>query len=121
VHLKERVRAYFDAANGERWDEVVASFHDDAVLEVPAQPARRGVAEIRRFYEAVPRLFPEHYDDPVLILAEGDDAVAAIDFRGRTPDGRAAHFWAADKFRFEDGRIRELRIIFDPAGLRGTE
>ncbi len=117
----ERVRAYFAAANAERWDELVEAFHEDAVLEVPAQPAKRGRAEIRRFYEAVPRLFPEHYDDPVLILAEDDDAMASIEFSGTTGEGRRAHFWAADRFSFEAGRIRELRIIFDPAELRGRE
>lgn len=113
----ERVRAYFAAANAERWDEVVAAFHEDAVLEVPAQAPKRGRDQIRRFYEAVPQLFPEHYDDPVLVLAEGDDAMASIEFRGRTPAGREAHFWASDRFRFEAGRIREMRIIFDPAEL----
>ncbi len=117
----ERVRAYFAAANAERWDEVIEAFHEDAVLEVPAQQAKQGRAQIRRFYEAVPRLFPEHYDDPVLVLAEGDDAVATIEFTGVTPEGRRAHFWAADRFRFEAGRIRELRIIFDSAELRGRD
>ena len=48
---RERVRAYFDAVNGERWDDVVAGFHEDAVLEAPSQPSKRGRTQIRRFYE----------------------------------------------------------------------
>jgi ketosteroid isomerase-like protein len=121
VTLQQRVKAYFDAVNGERWSDVFAVFHDDAVLLVPAQPEKRGVAEIRRFYEAVPRIFPEHYDDPVLILAEGDAAMAAIHFNGRDAGGRLADFWATDIFRFAEGRIREMRIIFDPSALRAKE
>lgn len=117
---RDRVIAYFTAANAERWDDVLASFHEDAVIEVPAQPPKHGLTEIRRFYEAVPRLFPAHYDDPVVLLVEGDDAMAAIHFTGHTPEGRPATFWAADHFHFEDGRIRGLRIIFDPASLQGT-
>lgn len=118
---KDRVLAYFAAANEDRTDDVLATFHEDAVLDVPAQSTKRGSAQIRRFYESVPRRFPEHYDDPVLVLAEGDDAMAAILFTGRTREGRPARFWAADKFRFEDGKIRELRVMFDPAGLGGVD
>ena len=113
-----RLRRYFEAVNAERWDDVVAAFAEDAVLTVPAQPPKRGHSEIRRFYEYVPRLFPEHYDDPVLVLAEGDQAMASIEFTGRRPDGSAAHFWAADRFTFEKGRITELLILFDPDQLR---
>src|ERR1700682_1150348 len=116
--LQERVRAYFEAVNQERWDDVFATFHNDAVLKVPAQPEKRGVAEIRRFYEAVPRIFPQHYDDPVLSLAEGEAAMAAIHCTGMDPKGRPADFWASDIFRFEAGRIREMRIIFDASALR---
>lgn len=116
---RERLRRYFDAVNAERWDEVVEAFAEDALLTVPAQAPKRGRIEIRRFYEAVPRLFPQHYDHPVLVLAEGEQAMASIEFTGRRPDGTAAHFWAADRFTFANGHIQELLILFDPAQLRG--
>jgi ketosteroid isomerase-like protein len=121
VTLRDRLRAYFDAANEERWDDVLANFHEDAVLDVPGQPTKRGLAQIRRFYEAVPRIFPEHHDDPVLILADNEDAMAAIHFNGSAVDGRRAEFWAADIFHFEAGRIREMRVIFDAAARQGTD
>lgn len=114
------VQSYFAAANEERWDDLLELFHEDAVVNVPAVDPKRGHAEIRNFYEAVPRMFGNHYDDPRLILAEGDHAMASIEFTGTSLDGtRRVHFWAADTFHFEAGRIRSLRILFDPGRLRG--
>jgi ketosteroid isomerase-like protein len=115
---RERAVSYFEAVNAGRWDDVVSHFHSDAVLEIPAQRPKLGHGEIRRFYESVPRQFPVHHDEPVVLLANGDDVMASIDFRGRRPNGDEVQFWAADCFRFEQGRIRLLRITFDPGVVR---
>lgn len=112
---REWLRRYFEAVNAERWDNVVAAFSEDAVLTVPTHPPKRGKAEILRFYEAVPRLFPEHRDRPVFVCTEGNQAIACIEFTGRRPDGSAVHFWAVDRFVFANGLITELLILFDPA------
>lgn len=110
---------YFAAVNADDLDRLMTLFADDAVVHVPGVGDKRGTAEIRRFYSSVDRLYAEHYDATPVVLAEGDHASALIEFTGRTRDGRAVHFWAADTFRFEAGRIAELRVIFDPATIRG--
>ena len=120
VNSRDRVAAYFAAVNAEDWEAVFATFHPDAVIEVPRQAPKRGLEAIGRFYRSVPRQFPEHHDDPIVVVGEGDDVMAAIEFTGVAADGSGAHFWAADHFHFQGDKVTHLRILFDPLPLAGS-
>jgi ketosteroid isomerase-like protein len=115
--VKDFVRAYFKAVNEERWDDVLALYHKDATLHVPAVRTKHGHERIRPFYEDIGTRFVKHVAEIRLVLAEGglDDAVAAatVAYDGVDRNGKPVEVFAADNFRIEDGRIRELRIIFD--------
>lgn len=114
---KELVRAYFSAVNDERWDDVMALYHEDAVLHVPGKLPKRGYEQIRPFYEDIGKRFDKHVAEIRLLLAEDDLAAATIEYEGKHPDGRPVSVFACDNFVFEDGRIRELRIVFDSARM----
>jgi uncharacterized protein (TIGR02246 family) len=115
--VKDLVRAYFKAVNEERWDDVLALYHEDGTLHVPAVRTKHGRDRIRPFYEDIGKRFVKHVAEIRLVLAEGalDNAVAAatVAYDGVDRDGKPVEVFAADNFRIEDGRIRELRIIFD--------
>ncbi len=110
---KTLVRSYFAAVNDERWDDVMALYHEDAVVHVAGKRPKHGYEQIRPFYEDIGTRFEKHVAEIRLLLAEGDVAAATIEYDGRNADGRSVSVFAADNFLFEDGRIRELRIIFD--------
>jgi ketosteroid isomerase-like protein len=115
--VKDLVRAYFKAVNDERWDDVLALYHEDATLHVPAVRTKNGHDRIRPFYEDIGRRFEKHVAEIRLVLAEGslDSAIAAatVAYDGVDRSGKPVEVFAADNFRIEDGKIRELRIIFD--------
>jgi len=114
---KQLVQSYFQAVNEERWDDVMALYHEDAVLHVPGKRPKQGHAQIRPFYEDIGTRFDRHVAEIRLLLAEDDLAAATIEYEGRNADGRPVSVFAADNFWFEDGRIKELRIIFDSARM----
>jgi ketosteroid isomerase-like protein len=115
--VKDLVRAYFRAVNEERWDDVLALYHADATLHVPAVRTKNGHDRIRPFYEDIGTRFEKHVADIRLVLAEGSlasaIAAATVAYDGVDRNGKPVEVFAADNFRIEDGRIRELRIIFD--------
>jgi ketosteroid isomerase-like protein len=114
---KELVRSYFQAVNDERWDDVMALYHEDAVLHVPGKRPKSGHEQIRPFYEDIGTRFAKHVAGIRLLLAEDDVASATIEYEGSNTDGRPVSVFACDNFVFEAGRIRELRIVFDSARL----
>jgi ketosteroid isomerase-like protein len=114
-HAKDLVRSYFAAVNDERWDDVVELFDDRATVYVPSVRPKQGKERIRRFYESIGTSFLSHEASIVFLIAEGDRAAATIRYDGVSTDGRPVVVHATDTFTFEDGRIRELRIVFDTA------
>ena len=117
VAVEAFVRDYYRAVNESRWDDVVACFHEDAVLLIPSQPPKVGHDAIRRFYESHGRRFPAHHDDVPLLMLDGDRVMTLVDFRGVDRSGVAVTFWTAGIFTIGGGRIQEYRVIFDTAAL----
>jgi ketosteroid isomerase-like protein len=118
--VKAMIYAYYQAVNDSRWDDVVAFFHEDAVLLIPSQLPKVGHAEIRRFYVSVDRQFPTlHHDDVPLLMIEGNRVMTLVDMHGVNADGVATRLWTAGIFTLEAGRIRQYRVIFDTAQLDG--
>jgi ketosteroid isomerase-like protein len=112
---KQRIRDYFQAVNEERWDDVMALYSPDAVLNVPGRPPKVGHDRIRPFYEDLGSRYEKHTAEIKLLLAEGDTAAATIEYEGRKADGGSVSTFACDNFVFEGGLIKELRIVFDSA------
>jgi uncharacterized protein len=114
---EDLVRGYFTAVNEERWDDVMALYRDDAVLHVPGRRPKEGKDRIRPFYENIGHRFEKHVAELTLLLADDKVAAATVRYDGTDRDGKAVDVYACDNFRFEDGRIRELRIVFDSARM----
>jgi ketosteroid isomerase-like protein len=114
---EDLVRAYFQAVNDERWDDVLALYHDDAVLHVPGRRPKEGKDRIRPFYLNIGDRFDKHVAHLTLLLADDKVAAATVRYDGTDRDGKAVDVYACDNFRFDGGRIRELRIVFDSAGM----
>jgi ketosteroid isomerase-like protein len=112
---KQLIRGYFKAVNEERWEDVMALYRPDAVLNIPGRPPKVGPDRIRPFYEDLGKRYEKHTAELRLLLAEDNIAAATVEYEGRNADGREVSLFACDNFVFEDGLIKELRIVFDSA------
>ena len=118
--IRAMIYAYYKAVNDSHWDDVVAYFHPDAVLLIPSQLPKVGHEEIRRFYESVDRQFPTlHHDDVPLLMIDGNRVMTLVDMHGIDWEGNEIRLWTAGTFTLEGGLIRQYRVIFDTAQLRG--
>jgi ketosteroid isomerase-like protein len=112
---KQLIRGYFKAVNEERWEDVMALYRPDAVLNIPGRPPKVGHDRIRPFYEDLGQRYEKHTAELRLLLAEDNIAAATVEYEDRNADGREVSLFACDNFVFEDGLINELRIAFDSA------
>jgi limonene-1,2-epoxide hydrolase len=115
--IKALVYSYYKAVNESRWEDVVAYFHEDAVLLVPSQAPKVGHAAIRRFYEAHGRHQPRHHDDVPLLMTDGSRVMTLVDHHSVDREGNSIQFWTGGTFTIEGGRFRQYRVIFDTAAL----
>jgi limonene-1,2-epoxide hydrolase len=118
--IRAFVYAYYKAVNDSRWDDVVDCFAEDAVLLIPSQLPKVGHDEIRRFYTHVDRQFPAlHHDDVPLLMIDGNRVMTLVDMHGIDAESNEIRLWTAGVFTLEGGKIRQYRVIFDTAQLRG--
>lgn len=118
--MRAFVYGYYQAVNESRWSDVVACFHEDAVLLVPSQLPKVGHEKIREFYEYHGAYSPEHHDDIPLMMLDGNRVMTLVDHHGVDKHGREIRLWTAGIFTLEDGLIRQYRVIFDTAQLAGS-
>jgi ketosteroid isomerase-like protein len=84
---------------------------------MPIQGTMKGKEAIRRFYESLPGIYPEHFDDYVdSIMAENKAAVRVI-VRNKTRKGKELVFDAVSWMSFENGKIKSIHAFFDSAKL----
>ena len=115
--IKATVYAYYQAVNESRWEDVVAFFHEDAVLLIPGQEPKVGSDAILRFYSAHGTHFAEHHDDVPLLMTDGNRVMTLIDFHGGDVRGNQVHYWNGGVFTLDGNRFRQYRVIFDTAEL----
>jgi ketosteroid isomerase-like protein len=114
------VRAYFDAINADRFEDLRAVFADDVVLEMAGAAARNGVEAAIAYYPRALAPLPEHEDEPVAVLTSADGRQVAVEiaFTGRTADGRPVAFTAVDLFDVDPaGRVTRLRSFYDTSAV----
>lgn len=117
--MREVPDRYFAIVNAERWDKLEEMFAPQAELIAPGTRRRRGLEEIRDYYERSLAPYPEHEDRATRWICSGQTAVAEIAFTGRTREGVVISFEAVDVFDLdEDGRIVKLSSWYDSAWVR---
>lgn len=107
------VRAYFEAVNARRWDDLAAQFTDDVELRVVGAEPRHGREDVAGYYPPLLAGFTSSFDDAHTFHVAADAVIVEIAFRGETVEGRTVAFDAVDLFRLRDGRIASVRILYD--------
>lgn len=109
-------KAYFDAVNETRLDDLGRVFAENATLSFPMLDPIVGRRAIRDFYAGVLEFYPRRLDEVTRwFVSEAGDVAAEIHFEGETATGRSVVFDAVDLFRVREGEIQELRIFYDSA------
>lgn len=119
-HMMATVHAYVDAFARGSVDAVVALFAEDASVEDPVgTPPKRGISDIRAFYEGSmatgaklellgePRCAADHVAFPFAVR---------LDWQGRHQI-----IEVIDTFRFDEaGKIVEMRAFFGPDNIKSA-
>ncbi len=116
--LEARIRAYFAACGQGDAAAIAAHFTDDAVIYDTNVPPVRGSAAIGQFWVRVREKWGGARWQVDAVLAEGERAAIEWTMTGRHPArGERFAVHGAEWYRFEDGRIAEIRQYwtFDPA------
>ena len=109
---KDTMQRYFETWNARDFDAFEAQLADDVDFAGPLGTAR-GAPECRAGVEGLSRLVDRA--EVVAMAADGTEVIPWFELR--TPDGEALPVanWAT----VEDGRVRRIRVTFDPRPLLG--
>ena len=111
------IQRYFELINSDSIDSLMDLWDENCEFSMPLRPTMKDKAEIRRFYESLPVIYPEHRDDPVDFIMEDSKAAIKIVVRNKTVDGKVVKFNAFCWMTFQNGKIKSIEAIFDSAKL----
>ncbi len=112
---KAVISQYFAFANAERWDDLRTLFCDDARLIGVGARERAGLDDVMSYFTRIFNQWPEHHDEPVSVIEEGDTLAVEIEFVGRGHDGRVITFDAVDVFHMRGDKIARMSTWYDSA------
>jgi predicted ester cyclase len=125
--LEAHYRAYLDALNERRLDDLVHYVQDELTYNGETMTRRQYRDMIAGDIAAI----PDHFFDARIIVAGGDQVACRIvfdctpqhEFLGFTPNGERVRFAEHVFYRFRDGRIAAVSSLIDrtaiEAQLRG--
>ncbi|MFC1823152.1 nuclear transport factor 2 family protein [Thermodesulfobacteriota bacterium] len=113
--MEDLLKRYFEYVNNDAFDQLMELWHEDGEFNMPLQKKLTGKAEIRKFYETMPKVYAEHEDDPYDFIM-GDNKVAIrIAVKNKTHDGKMVDLEALSWMTFEDGKIKSANVLYDSA------
>lgn len=116
-----------DVIGSQKWDELGACYHDDAVLEYPQSGERfTGIENIKAQFANYPALEPGAtvFQDLIggttyalsplytVLPLEGSGTRGTAVFRARYPDG--SQWWVLNIYELRDEKIARARAFFAP-------
>jgi ketosteroid isomerase-like protein len=110
---EQLIRRYFDAFNRHDIEDLVACFHDQAVLVGSDGRRMVGLAEVRRSYETQFALFPDAHCELRVCTGNSGSGVAESYFTG-TRHERRIEAIGAEIVEIADGKIKEIRDYHQP-------
>jgi hypothetical protein len=109
---KEMMQRYFDTWNARDFDAFEAQLADDITFAGPLGTAT-GPAECRRGIEGLARFMDR--TEVMAMIGDGHDVMTWFELH--TPDARPVP--VANWAQVENGKIRRVRVTFDPRPLLG--
>lgn len=118
-YYEQLVHHYFSMVNEENIDAVVDCFCPDAEIAIPLldEPVK-GEVQLREFFLSLVGGFQRHHDSVTSFVFEADRAASELEFDALTEAGEKIHLKNCNVYRFENGKIKRLRIYLDTVPLR---
>ncbi|MEX3691094.1 ester cyclase [Paraburkholderia sp. BR14263] len=122
----DRVRAFIEEVlNQGQIDAAERFFWEDMVEQVPFPGQGPGIEGLKDVVRGMRAAFPDMHWRVEEQLTEGDRVLTRFEwtgthrgaFLGVDATGRAVKVWGMVIDRFQDGRIKETRLIMDTLGL----
>jgi len=115
--MEQIIQRYFELVNSDSVDILMDLWNEDGEFSMPFRSTMKGKDEIRKFYESLSDVYPEHNDDPIDFLFADNRAAIKVLVKNKTTDGKAITFNAVSWMTFKNGRIKSIEAIFDSAKL----
>jgi hypothetical protein len=112
MNPKDTMRSYFETWNARDFDAFQALFADDVSFAGPLGRAQ-GPVECRRGIEGMSRLIDRA--EIRTMLAEGQDVITWFELHRSGADPVPVANWS----QVEAGKVRRVRVTFDPRPLLG--
>jgi ketosteroid isomerase-like protein len=106
---EQLIEAYVEAFNRHDIDDVVACFHNAAVLIDTQGVKIEGIDAVRRRYEEDFALFPDGHCDLRTVTGRDGRGVAETLFHGSMRGGGPVRAIGTEVMEFADGKIKEIR------------
>ena len=113
--MEELLKRYFECVNKDDIEQVMEMWHEDGEINAPLQKKMTGKAEIRKFYEAMPKIYAEHKDDPYDFIMGENKVAIRIRVKNKTHDGKIVELESISWMTFENGKIRSINAVYDSA------
>jgi ketosteroid isomerase-like protein len=109
---KEVVTQYFENVNAGKWDDYVALFDENAVMEEQLMGHIEGREAIAKSIEGL-RSNKDFRNFPLEIVVEGEKAVALWNIQSPMPNGKKLDLKGANFFTVKDGKIVRFANFHD--------
>lgn len=113
--MEEIIQRYFELVNSDSVDSLMDLWDEACEFSMPFRPTMNDKDEIRKFYESLPVVYPEHNDDPIDFIVGEKKAAIKIVVKNKTADGKVIKFNAFSWMTFQNGKIKSIEAIFDSA------
>ncbi|GAA6526159.1 ester cyclase [Intrasporangium sp. DVR] len=122
----DAAQAIFDALRAHDLTIFDRADHPDVVVDFVAVGVRRGIGEVRAFFEDLFAAFPDFAIRVVIAVGDGDHAVVqwqatgtftGTPFQGIHATGRRIELRGCDVMRFEQGLLKHNTLYYDGLGF----
>jgi ketosteroid isomerase-like protein len=119
MDTREIIDRYFDYVNSGRWDDYLALFADDIVMDEQLMGHVEGIDQVRKSTAAL-RDYPGFRNEPREKVVEGDRAVVICHITSPLPDGSRIEADVANFYRMRDGKIAYFANYHDTAPFQAV-
>ncbi|HZR42724.1 MAG TPA: nuclear transport factor 2 family protein [Ktedonobacteraceae bacterium] len=117
MSTREIVTSYFEYVNSHRWDDYLALFADNVVMDEQMLGHIEGIDQLRQGIEGL-RNNTGFQNRPREIVTEGDRAMAIWHITAPQADGSLVEVDGANFYRIKDGKIVYFANYHDTAPFR---
>ena len=118
--VEDVIRTYFGSMNEARWDDCLALFAEDVIMDDQMVGHHEGIGPVREAIGMLHSLvvLPNFHNELLQVFVDDEHAVALWHMRFNAPDATQVIARGSNLFWVHQGKIRYLRTIHDTVPFR---